>query len=112
MNHFVSWVAQQEIFIIQQISMSFLLMVAFYLLLFFGLKWTEKKVFYRFVLVLISIVMLQTVFIFEKYTAQSADEFIVFNQSKASTVGKRNGNLIRFDTSTDSLKAAANFKMA
>ena len=112
MNHFVSWVAQQEIFIIQQISMSFLLMVAFYLLLFFGLKWTEKKVFYRFVLVLISIVMLQTVFIFEKYTAQSADEFIVFNQSKASTVGKRNGNLIRFDTSTDSLKTAANFKMA
>lgn len=112
MNHFVSWVAQQEIFIIQQISMSFLLMVAFYLLLFFGLKWTEKKVFYRFVLVLISIVMLQTIFVFEKYLAQSTDEFIVFNQSKASTIGQRTGNVIQFSSSADSLKRSSNFKLA
>jgi len=112
MNKFISWVAAQEYFIIQQISMSFLLMVAFYALLFFGLKWTEKKVFYRFVLVLISVVFVQTVFIFEKYKAQSANEFIVFNQSKASTVGKRNGNEIQFNTSVDSSKTSFNFKMA
>jgi competence protein ComEC len=112
MNHFVAWVANQEYFIIQQISMSFLLMVAFYALLFLGLKWTEKKVFYRFALVLISIVLLQMVFIYEKYGIQSSNEFIVFNQSKASTVGKRNGNEIRFDTSADSLKTFANFKTA
>ncbi len=112
MNHFVAWVANQEYFIIQQISMSLLLMVAFYTLLFFGLKWTEKKVFYRFALVLISIVMLQSVFIYEKYGIQSSNEFIVFNQSKATTVAKRTGNKIRFDTSADSLKTSANFKMA
>ncbi|OGS74232.1 MAG: hypothetical protein A3F91_04035 [Flavobacteria bacterium RIFCSPLOWO2_12_FULL_35_11] len=112
MNHFVAWVANQEYFIIQQISMSFLLMVALYALLFFGLKWTEKKVFYRFAMVLISVVFVQTVFIFEKYKAQSANEFIVFNESKASTVGKRNGNEIRFDTSVDSLKTNTNFKTA
>ncbi|MDF1516315.1 MAG: ComEC/Rec2 family competence protein [Lutibacter sp.] len=112
MNHFVAWVANQEYFIIQQISMSLLMMVAFYALLLFGLKWTEKKVFYRFALVLISIVMLQMVFIYEKYKAQSANEFIVFNQSKASTLGKRTGNTIRFDTSADSLKINTNFKTA
>jgi competence protein ComEC len=112
MNKFISWVADQEYFIIQQISMSFLRMVALYALLFFGLKWTEKKVFYRFALVLISVVFVQTVFIFEKYKAQSVNEFIVFNESKASTVGKRNGNEIRFDTSADSLKTFLNFKMA
>ncbi|MDO9274001.1 MAG: ComEC/Rec2 family competence protein [Lutibacter sp.] len=112
MNNFIAWIADQEIFIIQQISMSFLLMTALYALLFFGLKWTEKKVFYRFALVLISVVLLQTVFILEKYSVQSTNEFIVFNESKASTVGKRNGNSIRFDTSADSLKTAANFKIA
>jgi len=112
MNLFVGWIADQEYFIIQQISMSFLVMIALYVFLFFGLKWTEKKVFYRFALVLISVVFVQTVFIFEKYKAQSANEFIVFNQSKETTVGKRNGNKIQFDTSTDSLKANANFKMA
>lgn len=112
MNYFVAWVANQKYFIIQQISMSFLLMMAFYALLFFGLKWTEKKVFYRFMLVLISVVLLQTVFIFEKYGTQSSNEFIVFNESKSSTVGEKNGNEIRFDTSADSLKTVANFKMA
>lgn len=112
MNKFIEWIADQEIFIIQQISMSFLLMTALYALLFFGLKWMEKNVFYRFALVLISVVLLQTVFILEKYTVQSVDEFIVFNESKVSTIGKRNRNSIRFDTSADSLKNTANFKIA
>ncbi|MHB1148107.1 MAG: ComEC/Rec2 family competence protein [Lutibacter sp.] len=112
MNHFIGWIADQEIFIIQQISMSFLLMVALYALLFFGLKWTEKKVFSRFVFALISVVLFQIVFIFEKYTAQSTNEFIVFNESKVSTFGKRKGNTIQFFTSADSLKTDSNFKMA
>ncbi|MDO9136394.1 MAG: ComEC/Rec2 family competence protein, partial [Lutibacter sp.] len=112
MNHFIGWIAHQEYFIIQQISMSFLLMVALYVLLFFGLKWTEKKVFYRFALVLIAIVSLQTVFIFEKHKRESADELIVFNQSKASTIGQRTGNKIQFSSSADSLKTSSNFKIA
>jgi competence protein ComEC len=112
MNHFIGWIAHQEYFIIQQISMSFLLMVALYVLLFFGLKWTEKKVFYRFALVLIAIVSLQTVFIFEKYKRESKDEFIVFNQNKASTIGQRTGNKIQFSSSSDSLKTSSNFKIA
>lgn len=112
MNKFIEWIAQQEYFIIQQISMSFLLMMALYSLMFFGLKWTEKKVFYRFGLVLIAIVLLQTVFIFEKYKRQITNEFIVFNESKSSTVGKRNGNVIQFFTSSDTLKRNANFKIA
>lgn len=112
MNKFVGWIANQEYFIIQQISMSFLLMVAFYALLFFGLKWTEKKMFYRLALVLIAIVSLQTVFIFEKYKRESTDEFIVFNESKASTIGQRTGNSIQFSSSADMLKTDANFKIA
>ena len=112
MNKFVGWIANQEYFIIQQISMSFLLMVAFYALLFFGLKWTEKKMFYRLALVLIAIVSLQTVFIFEKYKRESTDEFIVFNESKASTIGQRTGNSIQFSSSADMLKTDDNFKIA
>lgn len=112
MNNFVGWIAHQEFFIIQQISLSFVLMVAFYAFLFFGIKWLEKKVFYRFLLALISAVMIQAVFIFEKYTLQSTNEFIVFNESKASTVVKRTGNTIRFETSADSLNTNANFMNA
>ena len=112
MNHFVSWISQQEFFIIKQISFSLLLMMAFYALLFFGLKWTEKKVFYRFSLVLIAVILVQSVFIFEKYSLETTKEFIVFNESRASTVGLKTGNKIQFDSSADSLKSFANFKMA
>ena len=112
MNHFVSWISNQEFFIVQQISFSFLLMVAFYALLFFGLKWTEKKVFYRFLLVLISVIFFQTVFIFEKYKLESTKEFIVFNESKTSTIGQRTGNTVQFFTSADSLKTNVNFMKA
>ena len=112
MNHFIGWIAHQEYFIIQQISFSFMLMVAFYAFLFFGLKWTEKKAFYRFALVLISIVLLQTVFIYEKHKRESTNEFIVFNESKASVIGQRTGNKIQFSASADSLKRSSNFKIA
>ncbi|MFA5297780.1 MAG: ComEC/Rec2 family competence protein [Lutibacter sp.] len=112
MNYFVGWIANQEFFIIKNISFSFLVMIAFYTFLFVVLKWIEKKVFYRFVFVLISIVFIQTVFIFEKYKRESIHEFIVFNESKLTTIGERNGNKIRFDTSVDSLKKMSNFKIA
>ncbi|PKP12912.1 MAG: competence protein [Bacteroidetes bacterium HGW-Bacteroidetes-3] len=112
MNHFVSWISNQEFFIIQQISFSFLLIIAFYALLFFGLKWTEKKVFFRFVLVLISVILIQTVFVFEKYKLESTKEFIVFNESNSSTIGIRNGNTAQFFASEDSLKTNTNFMTA
>lgn len=112
MNHFVSWISQQEFFIIQQISFSFLLMMAFYALLFFGLKWMEKKIFFRFVLVLISVILIQTVFVFEKYKLGSTKEFIVFNESKASAIGLRTGNTVQFFISADSLETNVNFMKA
>ncbi|PHQ57681.1 MAG: competence protein [Lutibacter sp.] len=92
MNHFVAWISNQHYFIIKNISFSLLLMLAFYAFIFFSGKWIEKKVYIRFVLVLISLMLIQSIFIFEKYKLQTTNEFIIFNRSKSTIVGARNGN--------------------
>ena len=91
MNGFVSWVSNQELFIIENISFSLALMLAFYAFIFIIIKWIENKVYYRLAFVFISIIVIQFIFIFEKYELQATNEFIVFNQSKKSLIGMRNG---------------------
>ena len=92
MNSFVVWISNQEYFIIQNISFSLILMLASYIFIFITIKWVEKKVFYRFVYILISLIVFQLIFILEKYKLEFTDEFIVFNKSKISIVGEREGN--------------------
>ena len=91
MNHFVSWISNQHYFIIKNISFSLLLMLAFYVFIFYSGKWIEKKVYHRFPLVLISLILVQSIFILEKYRVQTTSEFIVFNKSKSALIGARNG---------------------
>ncbi|MCF6168265.1 ComEC/Rec2 family competence protein [Lutibacter sp.] len=92
MNNFVGWVAQQDFFIIKNISFSLALMFLFYVFIFSVMKWTEKRNFLRYVLVLVSIISIQLIVIFEKYKLQSTNEFIVFNNTKNSLIAQRFGN--------------------
>jgi competence protein ComEC len=108
LNYFVTWVSNQESFIVQNISFSFILMLFFYTLLITFFKWVEQKIFNRFVLLLISIIAIQSVSIYEKRIRDSKKEFIVFNKSKNSIVGIRNGNDFYLSTSIDSLNIDEN----
>ncbi|MFK5959402.1 MAG: ComEC/Rec2 family competence protein [Lutibacter sp.] len=92
MNTFVDWISNQESFLIENISFSLFLMLAVYLFIFTSLKWVEKKLFYRFIIALISFVLIQSVFIFEKYKMQTTNEFIVFNKSKSSIIAEKVGD--------------------
>lgn len=94
MNSFVRWVSSHEIFIIENITFSFAMMLSFYAFILISLKWFEKRIFNRFVLVLISCVMIQTVFIFEKHQLESSEEFIVFNSRMENLIGVRKGSNI------------------
>jgi len=92
MNAFVKWVSSHEAFIIENITFSSALMLSFYLAIFVTLKWTEKRNFNRFILVLGALIIVQTVFVFEKYQLESSEEFIVFNTQKESVIGIRKGS--------------------
>ena len=97
LNYFVAWISEQETFIVQDIVFSFAAMLATFILIFAFFKWIEKKIFFRFVWVLISVLLLQSVFIFEKYKLHTSKEFIVFNKSKKSIIGKRVGAKLMLD---------------
>ncbi|VAW24937.1 DNA internalization-related competence protein ComEC/Rec2 [hydrothermal vent metagenome] len=107
MNNFVGWIAQQDFFIIKNISFSLALMFLFYVFIFSVMKWSEKRNFSRFVLVLVSVISIQLIVIFEKYKLQSTSEFIVFNNARNSLIVQRFGdNLTVY--SKDSLDKTTN----
>lgn len=108
MNNFISWISNQEFFIIQNITFSFAMLLTFYSVIFFVLKWTEKKNFQRLVFVLVSIMVLQSVFIFEKHQLQEVHHFIVFNKTKESVIGKRLGDKLLIDTSISNFSTGEN----
>ena len=103
MNAFVSWVSRQEVFLIEQIPFSFLLLLASYGLIMSTVFWIGKKNYFRLVLVLISFISFQGVLLFEKADRQSIDEFIVFHKSRESIIGRRNGSDFLVWTTLDSL---------
>lgn len=102
LNSFVSWISLQEDFLLKEISMSFLLMLAWYAVIFFALFYTTKRKPKRFVYFLISIICLQSVYFFEKHKTYSKKEFIVFHKSRKTIIGDRIGKEFHLFSDIDS----------
>jgi len=94
MNQLISWVAQQESFLFQEISLSFILMLAVYILTVFSFRWIQHKTVHNLKYTLCAFILIQGIFIYEKYNARAINEFVVFNRSKASALAiKENGKI-------------------
>ncbi len=94
LNTIVTWVASFDKFVFQNISVSFVLMIAFYCCIVAFVKWFENRQFNRLMLLLISIVFLQSIVVSEKYKVQSSNEFIVFNDYRNPVIAIRKGDLL------------------
>ncbi len=98
LNDFVAIIASKESFIIKDISFSLLLCLAFFILL-ISISFLLKKSSYRnMTLVLISIMLIQLVFIYEKYKKPD-NEFIVFHRAQNTDIGITNQESFRYYTS-------------
>lgn len=105
MNQFIGWISNQEDFVFQQLSMSFLLMIAWYLIIILGFRFVFiRKKLKQLIYLLIAIVGLQSVYLLEKYQTQTKKEFIVFHKSKESILGNRSGENLDLFTDIDSVK--------
>jgi len=102
MNNFVAIIAQQEVFIFQNISFSFLLMITVYLFLIAFVRWIYKKTKSNLVYIFFAIISIQLVLIYQKAEAQKTNEFVVFHQVKKSVFGIREGNKIQVYYNSDS----------
>ena len=104
MNTFVQWVSNQEDFLFQDLSLSLIAMLAFYVFLFSFFRMIFKYSPKRFILFLLSIVLVQVVFLMEIQERQIKKEFIVFHKSRNSIIGNRIGENLFVYNDLDSLE--------
>ena len=91
MNGFVRWVSHQEQFLFKDLSISFLMMLGSYYLVFSGVIFLINRSPKRFIYFLISILLVQNLYFIERKTAFEKDAFIVFHKSRFSILGRREG---------------------
>ncbi len=103
MNAFVSWVSHQESFLFKEISISFSMMLLCYLFLFAFIYFLMKKSAKQMLYFLVSILLIQTLFILEKKEFKTKKEFIIFHKSRFSIIGKRIGTRLYLQHDFDSL---------
>ncbi len=95
MNYFVALISHQEGMIIKNISFSVLLLLCSYLLMICSISWLKIKSLKNLYSLLVSILILQSSLIFEKFNIQNSNQFIVFHQAKNTVLGNRSGeNLV------------------
>jgi len=84
LNLFISWIAHQERFLIQNISFSLALLLVSYFVIIAFYNWVETKKSWLLQLTLVAVLSLQSVLFYEKYTSNKTDQFVVFNSYNES----------------------------
>tara|TARA_B100000809_G_scaffold261040_1_gene309130 strand:- start:6289 stop:8304 length:2016 start_codon:yes stop_codon:yes gene_type:complete len=103
MNNFVRWISLQEQFLFKDISLSLLMMIASYIFIIYLVHFLIDTSLKKSIYFLISIVIIQSVFVFETYQNKSKKAFIVFHKSRSSVLGVREGEHLLVYHNLDSL---------
>jgi competence protein ComEC len=104
MNHFVGWISLQEQFVFKDISFSFLMMIVSYVFIILLVRLLIDISLKKSLYFLISIVIVQSVFVLETYQKKTANAFIVFHKNRSSILGIRVGEKLLLQHDLDSLK--------
>ncbi len=92
LNNLVNWIAMQESFIVENISISIFKLLLIYSSIIFFFKLIENRTYHRLVFFLSSLVLINFLLLFEKFKLQSQDEIVVFHKNRSSLIGVRKGD--------------------
>ncbi len=92
LNRFIAFIAHQESFLFQNIPLSISLTIAVYLLLFSGLNLIKNKTPRNIIVLLLSLIVIQTVLIYEKFNLQTTHEIVIFNKKRSTLIIDRSGD--------------------
>jgi len=109
LNKIINWVASFESFIFQDISFSWQMLVACYVLILAFVLWVKQPNFQRLSFALSSLILLQLAYFGNKYFNQSQEELIVFNSKRNTILAERNGENIVVYTNDNLSEANLNF---
>ncbi len=101
MNSFVSWISLQEEFLLKDISISFLLMISWYIFILLGVLFLMNRKSKRLLYFLLSVLLVQCVFVIEKQSNTNKKELIVFHKSRHAILGKRVGEKLLMQHNLD-----------
>ncbi|TYQ00462.1 competence protein ComEC [Tenacibaculum adriaticum] len=104
MNNVVNWVSLQESFLFTRISMSFWLMLVWYIFIITCFHFIIQKKPKQLINLLVSILLVQSVYVYEKHHRNTKQELIVFHKSRNAIIGNRNGNQFLVYHDFDSIK--------
>lgn len=108
LQKFVSFIAQKEQFLLEQISFNSLNLISSYIFIIIGVylwyQFSIKRLYYA----LASLAFFQSVLLFNKYECQNKKELIVFNQYKNTLIGVRNGEKLVYASKEENTKSNIN----
>ena len=104
MNRFVSWISFQEEFLLKEISISFLMMISWYIFILLGAQFFINKKAKKLIYFLMSILLVQGILLFQKSKNNHQKEVIIFHKSRHAIIGKRVGEKLFLQHDLDSLK--------
>ncbi|RFN58777.1 ComEC/Rec2 family competence protein [Marixanthomonas ophiurae] len=108
LNKFISWVAKQDAFLFQDIHFSEEKVLVSYLFIVATILLWKQHSFHRLMVCLLSICLLIGIFIWDRWEA-SGNELIVFQKSRNTIIGVKNGDnllLLKPDTLSETAKNA------
>jgi competence protein ComEC len=103
MNGFVGWISHQEEFLFKEISISFIMMIFWYVFIVFGVHFFMKQTPKKLVYFLTTILLLQTIFMIEFSDKNHQKELIFFHKTRHAIIGKRIGEKLFLQHNLDSL---------
>ena len=110
MNDFVTWISHQEQFLFKNISFGIIEVIVSYMLIISVINLYKKRNYKSIMIFLISIICIQSVFIYQKHKAET-NEFIVFHKSRFSIIGINHKNqlLLHHNLDEDQLETNSTF---
>lgn len=94
LNTIIHQIASFDAFVIRDISFSSEMLLGSYLSVILIILWIKKPLFKRLILSLLSVVVLQCIFIFQQKETLRQSELIVFNSRNATIIAERLGNTV------------------
>ncbi|CAM1345075.1 ComEC/Rec2 family competence protein [Tenacibaculum amylolyticum] len=108
MNAIIIWISKQEVFVLTEISMSYVELFLWYIILVVSFQFIKKATVKRLIFVLSSIFILQITLVIQKYTKNQKNEFIIFHKNKSSLTGIRKGQILQLFPNLDSSSTSKN----
>ncbi|MEO8252742.1 MAG: ComEC/Rec2 family competence protein [Flavobacterium sp.] len=110
LNKIINTIASFEQFIIKDIPFNFSILICCYFLIFAMIFWLKKLHFNRLIIVLISLITLQSVLLIENWQIHNQNEWIVFQIKRKTLIMQRHGNEVSLFTNDSTIRKSKMLK--